>query len=363
MERGFLLPTGGKMRLLLLIVVLMFSTQKYVPITPYNAGDIEVLRNIRLNETFGNAIAFNPRQSTQLAVAQANGFVSLWDVSTGRRLYWWQTSYQGGVNAVAYMPDGWHLVIANDDGQLQIWPLASGLEYYPSVTVRGAIPVSLDVSQNGLLAVGYKNGEVRIWNPRTGKLMIRFYGYEEPVIAVDISPDETELLFGYPSGQAFLYRLDLSTQQAHLERIFGTRYYVDEQLVDVAFPPVGFPAFLGTGLVLLNNGSSAEFRDLIGLEGASWTTDSELVYPSRMSFNRSGKLLAIAGTLAGVNAPCEGNRCRVEIIRHGRILTSLKSVADYPFTDIAFNADDRFLAASTTDGLITIWAIPSTIQP
>jgi WD40 repeat protein len=60
------------------------------------------------------------RNETQIAIADANGIVALWDTSTGLRV---QTFAEGleSVGDMAFSPDGSHIAIGGPDGQITVY--------------------------------------------------------------------------------------------------------------------------------------------------------------------------------------------------------------------------------------------------
>ena len=126
------------------------------------------------------AVAFSP-DGERVAAGDVNdtsgnasyrfGSVSVWDVSTGRRL--WRVRNKGGwVHTVAFSPNGKLLAAAQDFGGTRIYDATTGrlersLHLYGGAQAEGVYS-TLAFAPNGTLATGTVNGILQLWNPQTG---------------------------------------------------------------------------------------------------------------------------------------------------------------------------------------------------
>jgi WD40 repeat protein len=80
------------------------------------------LRRVLEGHTGGvNGVAFSP-DGTLLATASADGTVALWDPATGQRTATLK-GHTGPVRGVAFSPDGTLLATASDDRTVALWEL------------------------------------------------------------------------------------------------------------------------------------------------------------------------------------------------------------------------------------------------
>lgn len=355
----------------LLIMFLSSFEQINPPITPSNAAQVEEINRFQISGGAANAIAFNPANSSQLAVAQANGYVSIWDVTTGDLLSSWKVA-EGEVYALAYLNDWRRLVTVGEDGDVKIWD-AGTYDLLQSLLIEGEIPVLLDVSENNVLAVAYRSGRVRLWNIDTGENILTFFGYNREANGLDFSPNDSRLAFGYSFGEIFIYRLqNIDRQEVYLEETLEAG-----ELTDLAFYPVLLESWMpkfANALMTIGAFNSGNLALPLSGYNTSYSgfvdTESTMAYPRALSFSHDGRLLIVAGKLTAAGGGCNTNPCPIEISympnnfwrwedneQIGKILISLEGNKVW-YTDVAFSGDDRFIASSSMDGLVVIWGIP-----
>jgi WD40 repeat protein len=351
--------------LIIWIAALLLSFNDSPPITPENVAQIEVVNRLAIIGTYAEELAFNPSISRELALAQNDGRVSIWDVTTAQRIAEWRVS-ETSLNAITYTPDGTQIITAADDGNVKVWDAITG-NLMKNLTVAEQIPVVVDITPHGTIAVGYQDGRIRLWNNETGEIRLTLYGYYGEVVALDISPDEKRIVFGYAYGSIIIYWFDnIEQQQVYIEQILLAR-----ELYDLAFVPNPQPYdFLSSeyGLATINNFRSVQFWDAqYTITLHTWNTQSTMIYPISMSFNHEGTLLAVGGKATAAGGWCESNPCPIEIIQAQHdpnnieidlpILATLGEPQTGP-VDVRFSNDDRFLASSFENGLVLIWGIP-----
>jgi WD40 repeat protein len=127
-----------------------------------------------------NSVAFTP-DGHRLASAGADNTIRLWDPDTGQQIGAPLTvpadpdnpaRYAGGMSSVAFSPDGHRLASAGDDRAIRLWNADSGQQIGPSLmgSTRYNIRVSsVAFSPDGhRLASGGDDG-IRFWDPDTGQ--------------------------------------------------------------------------------------------------------------------------------------------------------------------------------------------------
>jgi WD40 repeat protein len=350
--------------LVIWIAALLLSFNDAPPITPGNVAQIEIVNRLELIDTSALAIAFNPLDSHELALAQSDGLVSIWDVTTGDREAAWQAA-ENRIAAIAYMPDAKYIVTMEEQGRVDIWD-ATSHERVHTLTMEDQIPSAFDTAPNNMIAIGYIDGNVRLWNADTGENISVLYGNNYRVRTLDISDDGRRIAFGYSSGTIFIYRIDnLEQGQVYIEQTLDADE-LNALIFHTHFPP---NQFLGEiALVTISNFISAQFWDFqYSINLHSNRTDSKMAYPQYLTLNHEGSLLAVAGKYTTAGGWCEGNLCPVEIISahyqqntypNGHPVLKMFDVPGQSPLGIVFSPDDRYLASSFSGGEIVIWGIP-----
>ena len=172
------------------------------------------------------------------------GEPALWDLATGKQLRRF-TGHTGAVNSIAISADGRFLVSGGDEhllGEMKIWDLATGkelenLQSNHSTSYRGVTAVNLSTdSRYALIASEYG---MWVWELSTGRLLLSFEGI---VDCAAFSPDGHFVLSGgvhLEEGELRLW--DTRTGQ-ELRRLSGHTSAV----TTAAFSPGGQFAFSAT---------------------------------------------------------------------------------------------------------------------
>src|SRR5262249_43972878 len=123
--------------------------------------------------------------------------VLAWDLATGKerlRLFGGGPANGRGIAQVILSPDGKRLAITDywtdprDFGTLHVWDTVTGKELQ-SLAKHGGVN-SLAFSPDGnLLASGDRDGRICIWDPATGKESTAMPKLEGPVLALAFSSD------------------------------------------------------------------------------------------------------------------------------------------------------------------------------
>ncbi len=368
----------------ILVLVLCFSpdNSEIVVISTENAAQLDLIQQLHIVDSYANALAFNPANPTQLALAQANGLVSIWDSLRAIRLHEWTVLgeveeidryFPTGVTGIAYTTDGRYLITTAIDGMVAVWN-ANDFTLERQLSVDDAIPSTLAVANDYLIAVGYLNGNVRLWNVATGEHLLTLFGYMGRVVSVAIRSDGSHVAFGYSfsslsSPSVFVYRnIDLERQQANIAELL-----IVSELSDLAFYPDAQPNDYsdGGGLVTAGNFTPIQFWDVwyASVFGTA-PTPVLLAYPEALGFNSEGSLLAIVGKATTAGGSCdstvEANHCPL-VLLDTRYYVDTRS---FDFTihatrnehnggvkDVAFSPDDRLIASADSLGTVFVWGV------
>ena len=167
------------------------------------------------------AVDFSPPDGTMLVTGSRDDTIRLWDVAMGNSLT--NTDFvclrSFDVYDVQFSPDGMMIATVNRN-RIEIW-LAANLdtarEIATLIDYTGGETCSARFSPDGLiLAVGHKNGTVRLWDLKAPAPVATLEGHEGPVTAVDFLYNGDVLISVSMDGNAMLWDVDT---KSHIETI------------------------------------------------------------------------------------------------------------------------------------------------
>lgn len=112
------------------------------------------------------AIAFNPTNSSRVAVVGFDSTVSIYDTALGRRMHSWQVT-SNDQRAVAFSPDSHYIATAGRDGVVCLYNTARNMVHTHLKGHRSRI-WSISFSPDGeYLATGGEDRKIIIWSAKT----------------------------------------------------------------------------------------------------------------------------------------------------------------------------------------------------
>ena len=133
----------------------------------------------------------------------------IWDIATGKFLKSIKRQ-RARIESLRILEDSKTLLCENYDGSVRLWDVTTGLEkkkFNPKASdgfggvlqsafgyeVTAAGLYLNKINDNGIYAVGYKNGKIRLKDATTGKLQKTLQGPKDRVSQLVFSPDGTLL--------------------------------------------------------------------------------------------------------------------------------------------------------------------------
>jgi WD40 repeat protein len=139
-------------------------------------------------------VVFSP-DGRYLAVSPDRYAVKVFDLVEETWLIKLPTSFTGAVNAMAFSPDGTTLATGHYDGEVNLWDIKTGARLLSFATDE--VIQSLVFSPDGrLIATGgsFQNSLVRLWSAGSGALLRTLEGHTGGVTNLIFSPDSRYLV-------------------------------------------------------------------------------------------------------------------------------------------------------------------------
>ncbi len=289
------------------------------------------------------ALDFSP--GGDLAIGKMGG-VSLWDGSQLRTLVSFPTN-QNDVDEIRFTPDGRRLAVASNNGQIEVWDLASAsrvcswLAHQPAPLPR-VIVSALRFSPDGrwLVSSGAWDSDraVRVWNPDTGECIAELTGHRHVaspagVLAMDISPDGRWLA---------------TAGGDHTVRVWETGSWTNREILRGHSDPVSSVAWSPDGRHLVTGSFSGELM-LWDWPGRSKAAD-------RVLFAGKSKFVDLAADTRVVFRVTETNPGVTEVWDTRSLQrTSRFPTPRLPTISYALALPGALAATGETNGMIRLW--------
>jgi WD40 repeat protein len=253
------------------------------------------------------------------------------------------SGHAGGIQRVAYRPDGAQLATGSNDGTVKLWDAASGQLQSTIALPSGADVLALeyDRQNGGRLAIAGANddgGFAGVWDTSTGQPAVELTGHEDTVTDIAFSPDGARLATTSADGTARVWDATSGDQLLELPATLDPEGQPIERSA-VAWSPDGrrlaVAAAAAAGLYDATSG-----RVQAELRGHTSAIED-------ITFDVAGNLIATAG---------DDETARVWDARSGAPLLVLRGHASNVYA-VAFSpsATGIYLATASADGTAKIW--------
>jgi len=148
-------------------------------------------------------VAYSP-DGNSLVSSGADGTLRIWDTRTGTAQV--ITGHKDAVWSVAFSPDGQYLASGDQSGVICFWRASTGVQLE---ALPGHAGPAYDVSFSAdgtLVASASSDTTIKIWDFASGTLLTTILR-EAPVLSVNFSSDNQQLVFGLENGTWGMVRL------------------------------------------------------------------------------------------------------------------------------------------------------------
>ena len=314
------------------ILILMFMPVVFVPVSfaqDYTQWNLPEGAIARLGKGGINEIAYSPNGS-RLAVATRIG-IWLYDTHTSTEVALF-TGHTEAVISVSFSPDGSMLASGSSDKTVRLWEVATG-EHLHTLTGHSRFVLNVTFSPDGAtLASGGWDGTIRLWEVATGRYLRVFRGHTSYVLNLAFSPDGQTLASGSQDATVRLWEVATGKHLRTLERH-------SRSVSSVAFSPNGQILASGSWDGNIHLWEAATGKHLRRLR---WTPVGRSV-----SFSPDGRTLASAS---------EDGTVRLWEVTTGNRLDAFEGHTGY-VKSVSFSPDGGTLASASEDETVRLWEV------
>jgi WD40 repeat protein len=352
-----------------MIVVLFVLLSLHFQTTEIQVSNVSRVREMqRLDFTpdYANVLLFDPLNDERLYFGLSNGQIAVYDLADGSHRSW--QAHPEPVVDLAISSDGEQLFSASSDGCVFKWNSSTHTRLQQIGDCGQAVTAIALNRSDELLAVGYDNGEVYLFNIESGDRISSFYTLGSSIdlkFHFPIPGVGAETLVVADAYSVWLYRVEnerLQLMRVAQEETVQTISGIDVHPSDRWGP---LPAVAVKISVV-----QPQLWHFYGIGRAVFTFErSEMTYANALDFDREGDLLAVAGKFTTAGGGCDAIRCAIEIFHTGEggaydpdpwgeRLVVLDGHTTW-HTDVEFSPSNRYLVSSSVDGLVILWGLPS----
>jgi WD40 repeat protein len=182
------------------------------------------------------AVAWSP-DGTKLATASLNHGARIWDAASGHAVTP-PLAHHGEVYGVAWSPDGTRVATASQDGTARVWNAVSGQPVTPPLAHHGRVYAVAWSPDGTRVATAGHDGTARVWNAASGQPMTPPLVHQGRVTAVAWSPDGERVATASDDHTARVWNADsgqaVTPPLAHQDRVHAIAWSPDGQQVATA---------------------------------------------------------------------------------------------------------------------------------
>ncbi len=284
----------------------------------------------RLGKGGINKIAYSP-DGKRLAVASSIG-VWIYDADRGKELDL-LTEHTNWVQSIAFNPNGNILASGSDDGSIRLWDTRTST-HLRTMTDNMSLITNVVFSGDGkMLASSDKDNTIRLRNTQTGKLQKTLKEHEDRIFSMWLSTDGKALASASRDNTIRLW----DTQTGEIRKTFDLEH--TEEITEMAFSPDGKTLAVwgwDTPIHLWDVQTGKLHKTLKGQE-------RDVIY--EMAFSPDGKTLASGSYDTTI---------RLWDTQTGKLQKTLTGhLSD--ILSVAFSPDGKILANVVEDNTICLW--------
>jgi len=208
----------------------------------WDAHGGKLIRELATEDVINYGLQFSP-DGYYLASGQWNsGVVQLWDVQTGQEVRRFTSESIGGLNELAFSPDGRFLFggggvfLEPSEANAYLWDTQTGDIILTIPLTESGSFYGVDYSPDGkYLLTAHTDGVARLWDAATGKLVREYDPHQESLVSAKFSTDGKMILTAGDGGKARLW--DVKTGQ-QIRQLVGHTDIISH----MAFSPNGLYA-------------------------------------------------------------------------------------------------------------------------